>query len=52
MHWPNSITYKLVPKPKNHTMKNHNQENFAYLNFIRVLNEMLVDSDIHQLNHP
>lgn len=33
-------------------MKNHNQENTAYLNFIRVLNEMLIDSDINQLSHP
>lgn len=33
-------------------MKNHGQENTAYLNFIRVLNEMLIESDINQLSHP
>ncbi|SHL35385.1 hypothetical protein SAMN05216293_3283 [Flagellimonas taeanensis] len=33
-------------------MKNYNQENTAYINFIRDLNEMLVDSDINQLSHP
>lgn len=33
-------------------MKDHNQENNAYLNFIRVLNQMLIDSNINQLSHP
>ncbi len=33
-------------------MKNHNQENNAYLNFIQSLNEMLTDFDITQLSRP
>ncbi len=33
-------------------MKNHNQENSAYLNFIQDLNEMLTDFNISQLSRP
>jgi len=33
-------------------MKNFNQENTAYLNFIQDLNAMLTDFDINLLSHP
>lgn len=33
-------------------MKNQNQENTAYLNFIQDLNNMLSDININQLNYP
>lgn len=33
-------------------MKNHHNENTAYLNFIQDLNDMLVNFDINQLSHP
>ncbi|SDQ76319.1 hypothetical protein SAMN05216294_2511 [Flagellimonas zhangzhouensis] len=33
-------------------MKNYNQENSAYLNFIRDLNELLTDFEISLLSKP
>jgi hypothetical protein len=33
-------------------MKNHNQENTAYLNFIQDLNNILMDFDINLLSRP
>ncbi len=47
---PNLITYSKQTPQKFVTMKNHNKENTAYLNFIQDLKDILTDFDISLLS--